>query len=206
MKYKTLFSVGFSERDPFGIFDKVVTVIKPEQLTTDGMLILWGGEDISPSIYNQDVVHARAPKDPSMRDQREITMFKAAVKLGIPIIGICRGAQLACALSGGTLFQHIQGGHHGDHEVETYDGKTMHTSSCHHQALDLSKVNHELLAWDKDRTTVAFTDKEIKEVVIPEVALLKDTKTLAIQGHPEWMHRKDAFVMWCSQLLQTRFA
>ena len=99
MKYKTLFSVGFSERDPFGIFDKVVTVIKPEQLTTDGMLILWGGEDISPSIYNQDVVHARAPKSPSIRDQCEITMFKAAVKLGIPIIGVCRGAQLACALS-----------------------------------------------------------------------------------------------------------
>jgi gamma-glutamyl-gamma-aminobutyrate hydrolase PuuD len=206
MKYKTLFSVGFSERDPFGIFDQVKIVHKPEELNTDGMLILWGGEDISPSIYNQRVIHARAPEKPSRRDQLEINMFNAAVKLGIPIIGVCRGAQLACALSGGTLYQHIQGGHHGDHEVETYDGKTMHTSSCHHQALNLSKINHELLAWDKDRTIVAFTDKEVEKVVIPEVALLTETKTLAIQGHPEWMHHKDDFVKWCSNILTTRFA
>ena len=206
MKYNTLFSVGFSERDPFNIFDKTIRVTKPEELTTDGMIILWGGEDISPSIYNQEVIHARAPQQPSNRDKLEIAMFNQAVKLGIPIIGVCRGAQLACALSGGTLYQHIQGGHHGDHEVETFDGKTMHTSSCHHQALNLEKVDHELLAWDKDRTTTVFTDKEVKSVIIPEVVLLKKTKTFAIQGHPEWMHYKDTFVKWCANQLTTRFA
>lgn len=206
MKYKKLYSAGFDLRDPFGIFDTTIRVTRPEHLMDDGMLILWGGEDISPAIYEQDVVHARASSKPSARDTMEINLFKQAVKLGIPIIGICRGAQLACALSGGTLYQHIQGGHHGDHEVETYDGQTMHTSSCHHQALNLSKVEHELLAWDKDRITVAFTDKEVEKVVIPEVVLLKETNTLAIQGHPEWMHRKDAFVKWCSNILTTRFA
>ena len=170
------------------------------------MLILWGGEDISPAIYEQDVVHARAPNKPSARDTMEMNLFKQAVKLGIPIIGVCRGAQLACAMSGGTLYQHIQGGHHGDHEVETFDGQVMHTSSCHHQALNLEGVGHELLAWDKDRITVAFTDKEVTKVIIPEVVLLTETKTLAIQGHPEWMHKKDAFVKWCANLIQTRFA
>lgn len=206
MKYKTLFSAGFSEKDPFGIFDKTVRVMSPEHLSTEGMLILWGGEDISPAIYEQEVVHARAPIKPSARDLMEMALFKQAVKLGIPIIGVCRGAQLACAMSGGTLYQHIKDGHHGDHEVETFDGKTMHTSSCHHQALNLEKVDHELLAWDKDRITVAFTDTSVTKVVIPEVVLLKKTKTLAIQGHPEWMSHKDAFVKWCANLLQTRFA
>ena len=206
MKYKTLYSAGFTENDPFGIFDKCVRVTKPEHLSTDGMLILWGGEDISPAIYEQDVVHARAPNKPSARDTMEMNLFKQAVKLGIPIIGVCRGAQLACAMSGGTLYQHIQGGHHGDHEVETFDGQVMHTSSCHHQALNLEGVGHELLAWDKDRITVAFTDKEVTKVIIPEVVLLTETKTLAIQGHPEWMHKKDAFVKWCANLIQTRFA
>lgn len=206
MNTNTLFSAGFSERDPFGIFDNVVRVIKPEELTTNGMLILWGGEDISPGIYKQEVVHARAPSKPSSRDIMEMNLFKRAVELGIPVIGVCRGAQLACALSGGTLYQHIQGGHHGDHEIETYDGQTMHTSSCHHQALNLEEVEHELLAWDKDRITVAFTDKEIRKVVIPEVVLLKKTKTFAIQGHPEWMHKKDTFVKWCAHQLVSRFA
>jgi len=206
MKYKTLYSAGYAEKDPFGIFDKCVRINSPEQLSTDGMLILWGGEDISPAIYDQAVIHARAPATPSARDIMEINLFNEAVKLGIPIIGVCRGAQLACALSGGTLYQHIQGGHHGDHEVETFDGKTMHTSSCHHQAFNLDNVDHELLAWDKDRSVTAYTDKEVKRVVIPEVVLLKKTNTFAIQGHPEWMHHKDAFVKWCANLLKTRFA
>jgi len=206
MKNKTLFSAGFSERDPFKIFNKTVKVTQPDELDKNGVLILWGGEDISPSIYNQKVVHARAPAQPSNRDRLEIALYNAAVKLGIPIIGICRGAQLACALSGGTLYQHIQDGHHGDHEVETYDGQTMHTSSCHHQALNLEKVEHELLAWDKNRITTAFTDTEVQKIIIPEVALLKETKTLAIQGHPEWMHHKDTFVKWCANLIETRFA
>lgn len=206
MKYPTLFSAGYTERDPFGIFDTVIRVTKPEELSTDGMLILWGGEDISPALYEQEVVHARAASKPSARDIMETNLFKQAVKLGIPVIGVCRGAQLACALSGGTLYQHIQGGHHGDHEIETYDGKTMHTSSCHHQALNLEKVKHELLAWDKDRVTTAFTDTEVRKVIIPEVVLLNDTNTFAIQGHPEWMHRNDQFIKWCVNQLTTRFA
>ena len=200
-----LYSALYQEHDPFGIFSSVKLVGPDDKLKPDGMLILWGGEDISPSLYNQDVVHAHASKQPSKRDLNEISLFKQAVALGMPIIGVCRGAQLACALSGGTLFQHISGGHHGNHLVKTFDGKALETSSCHHQALNLEKVGHDLMAWDYDRITSAFTDKEIKEVVIPEVALLHKTKTLAIQGHPEWMKPTDPFVKWLSNLLQTRF-
>lgn len=205
MNTNTLFSAG-PGNDPFGIFKSVKRVTEPEELSTDGMLILWGGEDISPSLYKQEVVHARAPHKPSARDIMEVNLFNQATKLGIPIIGVCRGAQLACALSGGTLFQHIQDGHHGEHEIETYDGQVMSTSSCHHQALNLTNVDHELLAWDKDRVTVAFTDKNIMEVTIPEVVVLNKSKTFAIQGHPEWMKKQDTFVKWCANQLLTRFA
>ena len=206
MSLTTLFSAGFSEKDPFEIFNHTIRVTKPEDLHTNGTLILWGGEDISPALYKQKVVHARAPSKPSARDIMETNLFNAAVKLGIPIIGVCRGAQLACALSGGTVFQHIQGGHHGDHEIETFDGKTMHTSSCHHQALNLSEVSHELLAWDKERITTVFTDTEVKQTIIPEVAYLTNTKTFAIQGHPEWMHKNDTFVKWCATQLKKRIS
>lgn len=199
-----LYSAYYPEKDPFGIFKDVVTVHHPNLLDTDGALILWGGEDISPSLYGQKSVHAHAANTPSRRDQIETALFKTAVNLGIPIIGICRGAQLACALSGGTLFQHIVGGHHGQHEVSTYKNEVYTTSSCHHQALNLENVKHDLLAWDKDRVTVAKTDKDSVEVVIPEVAVLKDTKTFAIQGHPEWMRQDSPFVKWCAQELKER--
>jgi gamma-glutamyl-gamma-aminobutyrate hydrolase PuuD len=200
-----LYSAYFRSQDPFKIFSETIPVYDPEELATDGALILWGGEDISPALYNQDVIHARASKHPSSRDLIEATLFNAAVKLGIPIIGVCRGAQLACALSGGTLYQHIQGGHHQDHAVSTFDGQTFYTTSCHHQALNLSKVGHELLAWDKDRTTVAYTDKDIVEVTIPEVVLLTESNTLAIQGHPEWMSPTTPFVTWCANQFKERF-
>lgn len=201
-----LVSGYYSGQDPFAIFSDVDAIVNPKHLTgKDEVLILWGGEDISPALYNQPVVRARAAKTPSVRDTIEKNLFDRAVELGIPIIGICRGAQLQCALSGGSLFQHIQGGHHEDHFVETKDGHSFRTSSCHHQALNLSNVEHELLAWDKDRVTVAYTDKDAVETVIPEVAYIPKTKSFAIQGHPEWMNPKSPFVVWCAQEIKKRF-
>lgn len=193
----TLYSAYYSERDPFNLFSNVKTVCHPDELGKKGVLILWGGEDISPSLYGQVAVKAHAANIPSKRDIIEAELFKTAVKLGMPIIGVCRGAQLACVLSGGTLYQHIVGGHHGNHDVLTYDGQVLNTSSCHHQALNLTNVDHKLLAWDRDRTTRAHTDTEVVDVVIPEVVLLNKTKTFAIQGHPEWMALSSPFVQWC---------
>lgn len=206
MKYKKLFSAGFSEKDPFNIFSQTFRVHSPSQLSDDGILILWGGEDISPSIYNQAVVHARAPATPSPRDIMEMELFKTAVDLGIPIIGVCRGAQLACALSGGTLYQHLEHGHHSDHKIMTYTGETLTTTSCHHQALNLDGVGHELLAWDKGRKTKVYTDNESFEVTIPEIVYLTDNKVFAIQGHPEWMLPTTPFNIWCANEIKRRFA
>ncbi len=200
-----LVSAYYSGNDPFAIFDSVVAAVNPNKLQKGDVLILWGGEDISPALYGQHVVHARAGHQPSARDIVETNLFNRAVDLGIPIIGVCRGAQLACALSGGTLYQHIANGHHQDHKVETKDGHTYTTSSCHHQALNLDKVPHELLAWDKDRETTVFTDKEVTKKIIPEVAYMTETKTFAIQGHPEWMTPTTPFVKWCANEIKRRF-
>ena len=200
-------SAYYSEQDPFGIFDTVEHIMQPQQLNPEAVLILWGGEDISPSIYNQPSVHAHASDHCSMRDIVERNLFEEAVALGMPIIGICRGAQLACALSGGSVFQHIDGGHHSKHWIETDDGQQLKISSCHHQALDLRNLNaddYELLAWDHDRITTAHTDTYAVDVVIPEVVWFKKTKTFAIQGHPEWMNMTSAFVQWCATEIQKR--
>lgn len=200
-----LFSAYYSGDDPFGIFSEVVTAHHATNLEAGGVLILWGGEDISPSLYNQPSTKSHASNTPSKRDIVEKHLYEAAVKLGMPIIGICRGAQLGCALSGGSLFQHIEGGHHSNHFVDTYDGNVFNTSSCHHQALNLSEVDHELLAWDHGRMTKAWTDKDEMDVVIPEVVNIPSTKTFAIQGHPEWMSPKAKFVEWCAQQFSERY-
>lgn len=200
---KTLCSGYYRGEDPFQMFARHKDVMKPDDLPQDGVLILWGGEDISPALYGQSVMRARAGYVPSARDVIEKRLFERAVDMGLPIIGICRGAQLACALSGGTLYQHIEGGHHTDHSVETKDGHTYFTSSCHHQALNVNGASHELLAWDKNRKTVAYTDKDQYPVTVPEVVFFDKTKCLAIQGHPEWMSPTSPFVKWLGTQITT---
>lgn len=202
---KTLVSAYYKGGDPFAMFAKTDWAQTPDDLFDKDVLILWGGEDISPAIYGQEVKNARAGAKPSSRDIIESALFRRAVDDGIPIIGVCRGAQLACALSGGTVYQHIEHGHHQDHAVETMDGHTYFTSSCHHQALNLEGTKHELLAWDKGRKIKAFTDTDVPtEVVIPEVVFFPDTKCLAIQGHPEWMSPSSPFVQWLGKQIQTK--
>lgn len=203
-----LYSAYYQGTDPFQIFSSVINTANPNKLKPDGALILWGGEDIATSYYNEMPTRARAYVEPSARDRIEAAMFNTAVQLGMPIIGICRGAQLGCALSGGSLFQHLEGGHHSNHEVKTKDGHVFKTSSCHHQALDLTPLTEdedfELLAWDKDRITPVYKEYDKFEVTIPEVVHFKKTKFFAIQGHPEWMNPHSPFVKWCADQIKER--
>src|SRR5437879_5890485 len=102
------------------------------------LVILHGGEDISPSIYNQKAVHTDASNTPSKRDKNELAIIDEATKTGVPIFGICRGAQLLCAVAGGSLFQHVNGHNRDDHQIITSEGQILTTNSCHHQAMRLN--------------------------------------------------------------------
>src|SRR3990167_1427424 len=83
-----------------------------------GILVLWGGEDIHPSFYNRPNVCSYVGFSPSMRDQIEAKLFARAVEAGLTVVGVCRGAQLGCALSGGILVQNITG-HVSSHRMTT---------------------------------------------------------------------------------------
>ena len=69
-------------------------------------LIIGGGDDISPESLGLDVV-ARSRIDPD-RDRLEIYWIEKALKQNIPLLGICRGAQLINVVMGGTLHQDIR--------------------------------------------------------------------------------------------------
>ena len=64
-------------------------------------LILAGGADVSPVLFNR-------PRKPlhrydSARDQLEIALLHAARQRRIPVLGICRGAQLINVAHGGSI-------------------------------------------------------------------------------------------------------
>lgn len=204
--FKNLYSIYYKETDPFNKFENTYSLGKINTIKEHGCVILWGGEDISPSIYNQKPKFTSASPKPSERDALEIEYARFAIKNKMPIIGVCRGAQLMCCLSGGSLYQHIQDGtHHERHNVITYDGQNLITSSCHHQAMNLNGTKHELLAWDSKPNTNVFDEHTKTQVTIPEVVYFLETNCLAIQGHPEWMNPQNEFVQWCVTQMEKYF-
>lgn len=66
----------------------------------DGIVVS-GGDDIDPSLYLPDKPET-APMDPA-RDRMEIEILKRVLDGGVPILGICRGAQLLNVVLGGSL-------------------------------------------------------------------------------------------------------
>lgn len=69
-------------------------------------LVMTGGEDINPSYYGEsifnDSVEINAPRDTS-----DFLILAAAMKKGIPVLGICRGEQIINVYLGGSLYQDI---------------------------------------------------------------------------------------------------
>jgi len=177
-------------------------------------LVLWGGTDIHPSFYGQ--THNRfsgAPTMPSDRDLWEWRAMKYCKAHGIPMIGVCRGAQFLCAFAGGKLLQHVAGHTMGDHDVMTSHGELFTVTSSHHQMLDVHGTNHELLAWSDEPLSRVYYGQEaetpahLREAVAnktfkePEIVFFPDIKALAIQGHPEWSTPNSRFVSFCNEAI-----
>src|ERR1700722_10980147 len=70
----------------------------------DGIVIAGGG-DINPAIYGA-VKHPKTDDNAPDRDSWELAIAEAAVRQGVPLLGICRGAQMLNVPCGGPLHQH----------------------------------------------------------------------------------------------------
>lgn len=165
------------------------------------LVVFLGGTDISTSFYGQK--KARKTDNPDVaRDEREKKAFEFCVEQKIPMVGICRGAQLLCALSGGKLIQHVDG-HGGNHVVNAPKlGINYMVSSSHHQMMypfDLPDKDYEIIAhsgFGLSNTYIGEDDKELwvdVKFVEPECVYFKKTKALCFQNHPEWESIPDGF-------------
>ena len=112
---------------------------------------LSGGPDLDPEAYGSRERHAElGPTEPSL-DAFELALARAALERGMPLLGICRGAQALNVACGGTLHQHLPGhrqSHPGctpSHEVEVLPATRLAgligpgayaVNSFHHQAVE----------------------------------------------------------------------
>ncbi len=213
---KLLISGLFDQDSPLDVlFDRKMKLSTPNLMENLAQgfdkvaLVIWGGEDISPSIYGQKASRkTQAEDEPSTRDKFELALMKKAIALDIPIIGICRGAQLACAVAGGTLVQHVD--NHGmSHMMITSDDHELVTNSVHHQMMNPFKIEHELLAWSSPlRIATQYFGEDNKLIspeempFEPEVVWFPKIKALGIQGHPEFGSAKPPFIRYCHEVIK----
>lgn len=172
-------------------------------------VVLWGGADISPTLYAEEPIIYSGPKVPTQRDLFELEICRQAYAEGKPLIGVCRGAQFLCSFAGGKLVQDVTG-HNSDHHITTEDGKGFMVTSSHHQMLFPFDVEHEMLAWSTNHLSKEYRgcsggymlkDKHYAE---PEVVYFPEINALACQCHPEWHRQGDVFNKWLMEQIKVK--
>lgn len=161
-------------------------------------LILSGGSDLDPALYDQDNTASFGPDRSA--DESDARLMSAAMEQGKPVLGICRGAQMANVALGGSLHQNIWDSseihaarastddpiadaelflarrHAVDLEpgstiAKLFDSSSIEANSLHHQAIDRVADGLEV---------VGRADDGIVEAVEHT-----DHPLIAVQWHPE---------------------
>lgn len=195
-------------------FDELFDRMFPDDLSDTNVpnaMVFWGGTDIWPGFYGEEPHHTnQCQRGPSNRDKMEDSLMDWCISRGVPIIGVCRGAQLLCVKAGGTLIQNITG-HHGDHLLQTDKGETLVGNSCHHQMMfPWCADNFKILAWSDTSLSKRYDtlSPKTKQYVDnfsfceTEAVWFPDVKGLAIQGHPEWLPSSHEFNKYVLSLVK----
>jgi putative glutamine amidotransferase len=136
-------------------------------------ICLSGGPDLAPAGYGAPPDPHLGPTEPAL-DEFELRVAEHADRLGLPILGICRGSQALNVARGGTLHQHLpdvtdgsvehrqtEPGHVATHPVRIEPGSRLaqilgadetDVNSFHHQAVAGLGRGLHAVAWAPDGT------------------------------------------------------
>lgn len=92
----------------YELFDTTTALADASSVAHSDGLLLLGGGDVCPTIYGGETDSAQNSYGVDVRADRDaIDAVTAAVAAEIPVLGICRGAQLVNVAYGGTLIPDI---------------------------------------------------------------------------------------------------
>ena len=153
-------------------------------------VLIGGGDDIQPSHYGV-TGDAGAHYDPA-RDALEIEMVRRAREARVPMMGICRGAQLINVVFGGNLYADIRPMRQltpnrnslfplkraiikpGSRLADLVYKEHLFINSLHHQAIDKLGEHLQVAARDADNFVQAIESNDGSYV-------------LGVQWHPEYL-------------------
>lgn len=164
-------------------------------------LILTGGPDVAPDRYGQPEKAPLCGEADLRRDDLELALIKEAHEIGIPVLGICRGAQILNVAYGGTLIADLPAAigtsiehrrlldEDSSHDVALESGTVLKRisrvldgtiNSAHHQAVERLADPFTAAAVSPDGVVEAF---EFGDATLGGKHFL-----LAVQWHPERMN------------------
>lgn len=178
--------------------DTSVESIPIQQLMAeaDG-LVLGGGGDVSPLLYGGDPGNSTLQGVNPLRDANEVELVHHALQKGVPVLGICRGAQVINVVRGGTLVQDVRRdigtslNHHGPeetlhtalHTVEVAADSLLSRLLCISGAVEVNSAHHQAIAIIGGglRVSAQAADGVIEAIESTE----SDEILLGVQWHPE---------------------
>jgi len=158
-------------------------------------VVITGGEDVNPSLYEKDSLLDMCGTINYYRDSLEIEMINYAIDSKTPLLGICRGLQIMNVSQGGSLIVDIPF-FVGD-SIHRLNGPTQHlvkltpnsflkayshtdtgtVYSNHHQAIDSLAPIFTIAAFANDSVIEAIEISDTSNFAF----------TLGVQWHPEGM-------------------
>src|SRR6267378_792141 len=188
---------------------KLRYTVAPDYIEKDDLILFAGGTDVDPEFYGEKLGSYSGRPD-HQRDAFERSVFE--LYPNNPKLGICRGSQFLNVMNGGKLAQDVTGhAIHGTHPIDTVDGRRIQVTSTHHQMM-IPSPKGKLIAWASGQS-LHYLDGDNKDVwgprlgiddrgrnMEPEIVFYPNTKSLCIQGHPEYLDPNADFWQYTCEL------
>ena len=165
----------------------------------DGLLLTGSVSNVAPERYGQTLAHPELAQDP-LRDATTLPLIDAALRRGLPLLGICRGFQELNVACGGTLHQqvHAQPGK-ADHRAPDGVDVDVQYGPAHPISLTPGGLLQGLLGGATQITVNSIHGQGIDQLgrglaieatapdgLIEAIRVVEVPFALAVQWHPEW--------------------